>query len=260
MKTLVKILTSILTIGCGSLLIGCAFLMIGCASVHSGNMAKDEKGMASTQGGLSVSGIENSNLSSKYFLALDFTIENSTADWIVVEDASLSFVNSDLTSKMMVPVGKDLTVWAEAAQQNAAISSYNTAMVLGVIAGAGAIGSRASDANMSKASSLALVGAGAGLTVNSINQNLNELERARIVPESHLYSGSFVVPPGLHAKKWVTLYNKEPLGIPYLKEVELNIKVKSGQNYKFKIPFRRKLNTSSFQTGHPENDGRVMKR
>mgnify|MGYP001157926292 CR=1 FL=1 len=231
-----------------------SIFVVNCASVHSGHMAKDEKGKSSSQGGLSVSGLENSSLSSKYFLALDFTIENSTADWIVVEEASLTFLNSDLTSKMIVPVGKDLSAWAEAAQQNAEINSYNTAMILGAVAGAGAIGSRASDAGVAKASTLALIGAGSAMTVNSINQNMNDVERAKILPESHLYAGNFAVPPGLHAKKWVTLYTKEPSSIPYLREVELNVKVKNGQNYKFKIPFRRGLVPSDFQSSHPEND------
>ncbi len=235
-------------------LLGClSFLFLGCASIHSGNMSKDEKGQVLKKGGMSVSGLENNALASTHFLPIDVTVENNTNEWIVITNASVSFGSEEVTSKMLVPVGRDLVTWAEAAQQNAAISAYNTSLLLGAVAAAGAVGTRSGDSGLASASALALAGGGVGLTAVAINDKLGSIEKARVLPDTHLYSGTFAVPPGLHVKRWAVFYVKEPLKIPYQKEMTVNLKTKSGETFSFNVPFRRLLVSSNFQNLHPDN-------
>lgn len=63
-------------------------LQVACATIHNGAFA-EEGGEITEKQGLRVSGSESTALSSKHFLPLDFTIENMTDHWIVIESAAL---------------------------------------------------------------------------------------------------------------------------------------------------------------------------
>lgn len=227
-----------------------ALVLVGCASIHNGNYAKNEKGESIKKGNLIVSGIENSSLSSQYFLPIDFTFENLTNEFVTITAVKVEFKETEANAQMSVPMGSELVAWSKAAQQNAAISDYNTALVLGSIAVAGAVGAQS---NSSAGNAAAIAGATAfvGLSVQEINNNLSALEKAKILPETHIYSGDFVIPPGLHSKKWIAFYAKDPLKFPYLREVNVTVSTSKGDSHSFKIPFRKAINTSSFQGRHP---------
>lgn len=232
-------------------------VVLGCANIHNGNFEKDEKGKETVKGGLKVSALENTSLSSKHFLPMDFTIENTTDEWIVIESAKLTFNDQATTANFIVPVGRDLLAWSDAARQNAAISSYNTALALSAVTLAGAaVAGGSSDKNVAQAGALGAVGAGTALTAVEISEYKGKLEKARVVPETHLYGDAFSIPPGLHAKKWVVFSVKEPLKIPYVREATLSLKLKGKEEINYKIPFRRTMLISPFQSGHPELDRR----
>lgn len=226
-------------------------LAASCASIHNGNYAKDEKGESIKKGNLIVSGIENTSLTSKYFLPLDFTFENLTNEFITVTAVKVEFKEAKANASMSVPMGSQLVAWSKAAQQNAAISDYNTSIVLGSIAAAGALGAQG-NGSAANASAIAGAAAFAGLSIQEINNNLSTLEKAKVLPETHIYSGDFVIPPGLHAKKWIAFYAKEPLSFPYVREVLVTVTTSKGDSHSFKIPFRRAMG-SGFQSGHPDN-------
>ncbi len=173
---------------------------LGCASIHGGaNYAKNEKGESIKKGGLIASGIENKRLGSKYFLALDFTFENTTEDWMQVVSARVTFGKSSIDDAMKVPVGQDLNAWVTAAHEKAAISDYNSSLIASAVMGVGAAAMSSKDTN--ELGKLAVIGGGSALTIQSLNNNYDSLQKAKILPETHLYSSGFVIPPGLHTKK-----------------------------------------------------------
>jgi len=53
---------------------------------------------------------------------------------------------------------------------------------------------------MKTAGYAAAAGTGMTLAANNLSANLDNLQRAKVIPEDHLLSGTFSVPPGLFKK------------------------------------------------------------
>lgn len=238
-----------------------AIYLQGCASIHSGQFAQpvDSAGVAektighSTGLGLIVSGKENENFSNRFFGNIDLTFENTSSKWIRIKKVVLEFSDPKINQAVRIPVGADLVAWSEATQQRNAVRDANTALALGTIAAIGAgTAALANDNNVRAAgATLGAVGAG-GLSIHGIRAVNSQLELARFVPKSHILSDDFVVPPGLHAKKWVTLYVPEPEKIPFVQELYISYTTDDGKTEKVLLPLRDKKTRSEWQAKHPD--------
>ncbi len=249
------------------------FLLCSCATIHNGNYATqvgtstDKRDIAKTTGnttslGLVISGQEVDELSSKYFTALDFTFENTTPNWIRIEKIEVSFDNETLNNKIKIPVGGDLAVWSDAAQQQQAIKEYNASQFLSaiVMVGAGAA-AFSSNSSFGRAGAGLAIASGAIIGAREVNNQLNALELSKLVPASHLLSSPFVIPPGLHAKKWMLLYTEQPLEIPYASTILVKYTTTKHETETTRLSFRTSIPKyggsagiapSSWQKGHKE--------
>lgn len=235
-------------------------MLTGCASIHSGKYAEEGFSKSKTGGkviggrnGLIVSGEENQQLASEHFAAFDFAFENTTSKWIRIKSASIDFGDAAVNDKVKIIVGRDLVAWSEASAREAAISSHNTAVVLGAIAAVGAATAMSSqDPNVAKAGAYTFLGSSAALSVTGMLQRRSEVEKARVVPESHLYSQDFIVPPKLHTKKWVAIYTEEPFAIPFIQKIIIRYQLETGETDTATIPFRDFTRATRWQKGHPD--------
>lgn len=234
------------------------FFFSGCASIHSGNYATEEVRSETTppnrQGveptaspdepekDLIISGSEVVPLSSTYLGILDFTFENTTSQWMRIQKVSIDFGDPTVNDEVQVPVGSDIVVWYEAAQQKVDISNYNMQMILGAIAGAGGIAAGIGSANnkpgLAAFGAMNLVAAASVSAFAQIETTLRELETSKIVPRNHLFSQDFIIPPGLHTKKWILLYTQNPVDIPYLSSIFITLGFDNGEERKVKVNFR----------------------
>ncbi len=236
-------------------------LLSGCATVHSGKYAiEDTKKKGASKSGVArrpivISGEENRALSSEHFTSFDLTFENTTSKWIRIKEAYVDFGSAEANEKVRVVVGSDLQAWSEAAQMQAAINSYNTSMIMGAVAAAGAVAATASsDPKVRTLGGLAAVGGGTALSVSAIKDRLSDIRKLSLVPDTHLYSPNFIVPPKLFTKKWFAIYTEDSFAIPYIQQIVVNYVTESGQTETATIPIRTYKNPSDWQEKHPEID------
>jgi hypothetical protein len=221
-------------------------LLSGCASIHHGNMAVDadsadvkSKPGAPLKSGLRVSSAELVDLSSQYFGAIDFTFENTTSEWIRIKGVDVSFGNTETDKKIIFPVGQDLKVWADAAQRNSAVKAQNRAMVIAAIGTiAGAAGALSGDRSLTLAGAGVAGASGLVLSADAINHGINRTRVSAMVPDTHLFSNNFVIPPGLHTKKWVLIYTQKPEEIPVLTTALITLNFENGTAEKIRVAFR----------------------
>ena len=218
------------------------FLCSACATVNNSHYAEPEqKGDSkhSSAAGLVISGAENTTLASDYFGVIDFTFENQTSDWIRIKNVTLDFGDKATNDAVKIPIGNELIAWARAAEQNKAIKDYNTALLLGSVMAIGLTAASVSNnQGLQATGALAAFGATGGLAVVSVRDEKQKAELAKLVPSTHLMSDDFVVAPGLHAKKWITLYTREPNKIPIIKTVTLIYTLENGHIERAKLKFR----------------------
>lgn len=235
-------------------------LLNGCASIHSGQYAQpiDSLGNAtvtknhSTNLGLIVSGQENEKYSNRFFGNIDLTFENTSSKFIRIKSVKLEFNDPKITQSVKIPVGADLVAWSEATQQRNAIRDMNTAMALGAVAAiGGATASLASDSNLRATGATLGAAAAGGLTMKALNSSVSQVELARLVPKTHILADDFVVPPGLHTKKWVTLYLPNPEETPFVQEMYISYTTDDGKSEKVLLPLRDKRTRSEWQAKHP---------
>jgi hypothetical protein len=240
-------------------------LLCSCASLHNSNLAQpiasDSDGKTS-QKGLVMSSEEMTDLSSEYFASFDFTIENTSSSFLKIKSLKLDFGDPDVNQKVQIPKGRELISWAAAAQQNRNIRDYNTRLVLDslVVLGAGAIATGNNAATIGGA----VVGGGA-LATSATRDVLSRKERVEkselgadpsqqdsMVPSTHLAAGSFIVPPGMHAKKWVTLYTENPNAIPFINTAKLTVEFEDGTREESLLVLRKYIGSSKWQKNHPQ--------
>ena len=199
------------------------------------------------QGKLVVSGNENSSLSSTYFTVLDFTFENDGATWRRVKSVKIRFKDGAANESIKFPVGQDLLNWAESANRVKAIRDYNLRLATGAVIGGGLATGRSSG-------KAAAVGGGMVLSANTLSAKLASLQSAGTIPKDHLLAGPFSVPPGLHVKKWITLYAEDPLSFPYITSVALEFEYEDNTKEAYVLNFRKieDHRGSSWQAKHPE--------
>lgn len=240
-------------------------LTVACATAHNGNYATAQNSPDGklTPSKILVSGGENNSLSDKFFSNIDLTFENQSSKWVRVSKVTLDFGSAAANKGIAIPVGKDLQAWAESAQRRKAQEDYNTAMVLSSIAAMGTIASVGSaDRNTRNLGRAGALAAGSALTVQATKGTLDNLQLAKLVPDSHLLSDGFVIPPGMNTKKWVTLFAEDPLKIPYVETVTINIHLENGKVESVTLPFRQNgfIKYSAWQMGHKDNPAEIRAR
>jgi hypothetical protein len=62
-----------------------------------------------------------------------------------------------------------------------------------------------------------------------------------LVPQGHLFAGPIVVPPGLHAKRWVTIYCRWPDLLRRVATVNITYTTDLGDTEVVALAFRRLL-------------------
>ena len=221
------------------LLIGIFLIvLVNCASIHQRYEALPaDPGAPPPE--LAVSSEENRDLSSEYFGEVNFTFENKTKKWIRIKKVSLDFNDPVINKAIRIPIGADLVAWAKAAQHNKEIHDYNTALVLGSAMALGA-GIALSNGNptIHSAGAVTLVGSTLSLATLDLLEQKNRLRSSGLVPDSHLLSDEFVVPPGLHTMKWITFYTENPHSIPYISKMQMTLTMEDGHQEKIDVPFR----------------------
>lgn len=250
-------------------LISIALFLSGCATTHSGSKAnvitdstnrvekeqaiepeiskndgnkeiKEEK--TSAKGSkfqrLTISCDENKALSSGYFGTVSFTFENNTNEWLAIKELKVNFGEEILNDNVQIPVGEDLQAWAEGIKNRNQIRRHNkllTSNVLGII-GAGL--SMSSDSNMNLLGKTMVAGAGTTIVVSEIENALNKVQNAALVPRTHLLSGDFRIPPGLFIRKWILFYTNKPLEIPTISAINIEYKDLNETVNKLRCKFR----------------------
>ncbi len=236
-----------------------------CASVHNGNYANVETGIGTNQkstgkqsaSGLLLSGQEVKSMASRHITQIDFTFENKTGKWIHIKSVKLNFGSQEANEAISIPVGADLDAWIVAIKQNQAIKDYNFNLAMASIGavGAGIAATSGNSQSQKNIGNFALAGASAALTVNSVRNQLNSLELAKVVPDNHILSSNFVVPPKMHTKKWVAIYSENPYELPYIDSITLEITTADNKIEKLKLPFRISgISSSEWQKDHPDSN------
>ncbi len=222
------------------------------AETFSQDLRNSDK--TATDHGVLVSASENKDLSSEYFTLVDLTFENKSPEWVRIKKIDINFGNEKANADIRFPVGQDLVDWAQSAQQVKAIHDYNVAMAFTAVGVTGAVMSRHSAASTSGAGMAMAAGAGMVLSAQTISNKLDDLQRAKVVPEDHLLSGSVAIPPGLHKKKFITLYAKKPKEIPYVEKMAVTMTYDDGKTESVIIRFRQVnyAGMSAWQRGHLE--------
>lgn len=81
------------------------------------------------------------------------------------------------------------------------------------------------------------------------NKDGEKSKRGRL-PQAHLLSGDFQIPPGVSIKRWVTLFLKNPMENPYFNTIKVQYKANNTKE-KATIRFRGLQTQSNFQWAHP---------
>jgi hypothetical protein len=221
-------------------LILCLLVASGCVGIHTGRHAEPVGDNASKLG-LQISGGDVSELSSKYFKALEFTFENTREDWVYIESVTVDFGTSAVAKRVLIPAGAELGWWAQAAIQKRDIENYNRAQVLGAFSAFGASMALTSRHIATQKLGLAITAAGLmSLDIAETNAHLRALQGAGVYPERHLLRGPISVPPGLFTKHWLVVQMKDPKLLAKMPFVRLHLATRDKQTVTFKVPLRVK--------------------
>jgi hypothetical protein len=187
-------------------------LAAGCAELHSGAYAVpvDAAGrLAPTAGlksGLRISGRQVSDLSSRYFGAIEVTFENRSSEWVRIQQAGLDFGTPRRNGRVSVTAGEDLQRWQEGTQRRNAIRDANQATALDLLLFGAAVATVAGGRSAAGAGAAAVcAGAALALGTRELQDRAAGAETVALYPANHLLSLPFSVPPGLAIKRWVVL-------------------------------------------------------
>jgi hypothetical protein len=206
---------------------------------------------AITRLGVIVSGEEDTSLASGHFGYMNFTFENTSDSWVTIKKVNIDFEDPILNKEVVFPMGSQIASWAKAVQEKNAVEAANTAMLLGALTVAGGItGVAAGDRDVRAAGAVGAIGASTLMTATAIQTAADYDKLARSVPESHLLSGTFDIPPGLHTKKFLLVYTKRPYAIPFVEYMTIHYETADGKSETVTLPFRRRSFASNWQAFH----------
>ena len=230
---------------------------LGCASVQGDAVARPIQSTALASGGgadkpaeqtalgLVVSGEVVAEMASRHFEELVLTFENRTARWVRIVAVTLQFASSVPDDEIKLPVGEELMAWIEAAQREALVREHNTGVALGVLSAAGTVvagvGASQRNGGLVAAGGVMMLGALTAGTVRGVEQARDAAGAVAMVPAGHLLAGPIAVPPGLHAKRWVTLYCQRPDALRRVSTVNITYRTDGGDTETVALTFRRLL-------------------
>jgi len=180
---------------------------VGCVSTHPGTKAKSNLENDS----LIVSSHNNTTLTDKYYMFLEFTFENKSSEW---KDISVKRLGFDKTKTTEILVNDRLKAWIEGAELKLKKNDFNTSVVLGSIAAVGGVtGALSNNGNLQIAGLATFAGASAVATARQFGRDRLEAQsgvrrqadgQTVYVPSTYILT-PFKVAPGSYVKRWVVV-------------------------------------------------------
>jgi hypothetical protein len=156
--------------------------------------------------GLAIRGAEVPELGSAQFGFVQVEFHNQTDAWIQVRNIYLGFGGVAQSASVSVPTGDELASWALATRQRNEVRSANerAALVLLDLVGLG-VAVAAHDDRVRAAGALASAGAETVMIANALSADAEEGRITPVLPETHLLSLPFAVPPHMFSKRFIVL-------------------------------------------------------
>ncbi len=228
---------------------------LGCASVRGDTVARPiQSSFKRTAGaseeqtalGLIVSGEIVDGMSSTHFEQLALTFESRTTRWIRIVGVTLQFASGTVRDdQIQIPVGDDLGAWIDAAQRERAVSEHNAGVALGAVMLAGtavaSVGTSQRNGGLVAVGSAMTLGATAVGMARALEQARDTPGSVATVPVGHLLAGAIVVPPGMHAKRWVTLFCDRPNELHRITTVNITYRTDQNDTETVALTLRRSL-------------------
>lgn len=230
-----------------------AFALGGCASTEFGHYAKPidahnevVRGHTSPLG-LTIRGAEVPELGSRQFGFVQVEFHNETDAWIHVRNVWLGFGGPAQSASVSVPRGEELASWALATRQRNEVRSANerAALVLLDLAGIG-VAALASNDGVKAAGALASAGAETAMIANALSDDAKAGQITPDIPETHLLSLPFAVPPHMFSKRFVVLQTGGA-GAPCISWMLIAYETDSGQQERAWLQLRTPSTRSEWQ-------------
>jgi hypothetical protein len=164
---------------------------------------------------------------------INFKIENDLDEWIEIDSVSVSFVKPSVNSEVVVLTGDKLIAWYNAMIEKGRNSQLSRGMYGGLTLKHLQTGGASKSPNTASASEESI------LTVNAIKPGANF---SGIIPESHVLSVPFLIPPKLTISKWIVFQTPKRKGFPYLEIIEIGFYSDGKELFKRELAFRETWN------------------
>jgi hypothetical protein len=178
-------------------------MLAACATTHSGPKAQ------SSRKDIVMSVERNNDLSDKYYLFLEFTIENTTPEWKEVQITDVNIANN--SSEILT--GEKLEAWIEGAELKMKQTEYNKNLLLGSLIAVGGV-TTISAQNNPKLATTGAIGAGTAATTMAINSTARAHSNATSgirgengtvnVPKTHIFVPSKIAPES-YIRRWIVI-------------------------------------------------------
>ncbi len=176
---------------------------------------------------LSATVVENSDFSNEKIKMFQVSINNLSDSWIDIDSVTLN----DPSASVEVLVGPKMSSWIEACKLERSVSNYNTSLLLGSLAVAGAVVGGVSNNNTTSTVGYTFaLGAITAAGVNDFIGSKNKVEFQRALPESHLLH-PFIIPSQKVIQRWIIVENPKSVNLKFT----LNSKVKEVGAVSFEI-------------------------
>lgn len=207
------------------------FLVSGCASKHKTHMSKQTG--ATVDDAIKVSVEKNTEMSTRNFVVLEFTIENTGNDYRRYESIDIE-LPTKIKNQVKVVVGQDLVNWSEGIKNKIELEDFNRrTFIAGMTAVAGASAALSKDVNYAKvAGGVAAAGYGTlavdrFLEVRNAVKNSDKYDLRGLIPQNHILSTPVSVPPNLFLKRFAVMYIDKNADFRYV-----NMRFNGAQNTK----------------------------
>ncbi|HXH31532.1 MAG TPA: hypothetical protein VNJ01_12010 [Bacteriovoracaceae bacterium] len=169
-------------------------VLASCASTMPGNDAE------STSRSISASVSINQDLSEDNFKMFQVSIKNNTNKWIEIDSATFETLP---VSEVDVLVGEKMSSWFEAKNLEKRVSDYNTSLVLGSVALAGAaVAVGSGHPQTSAVGAIALGGAVTASAARDLMESKNRAQFQSLFPATHIFH-PFTIPPHKVVQRWI---------------------------------------------------------
>lgn len=230
--------------------------LTGCSDIASKYAASpvDARGRVTsapaTGSGLAISGVELRGYASDYFGLVEITFENATAQWAHVSPLSLDFGDSARNAAVLVPSGADLEAWYLSTLQRNDIRDTDQGAALGALFAVGQAvalaGALSGKREIAAAGGVVAVGTATAALIDVQDGRVQSAGGVHVLPQSHLLSIPFAVPPGLFTKKWILLQTRS-LTSPCISSLLIDYDVQELGRERVLVRFRRDSDRSEWQ-------------